>query len=139
MPTKVGYSGNDTYLAVGLETKIAGERNEDESTGKDYTSTAAEWEATVVDLANDSTTVYTGPCLCGGVWVNGANLTGSAVHLLKDNTTNKLSFSNVNANTNLGFPAFRCQTSLVVDPVNDATGTITVFWRPMDPTNTWTS
>lgn len=139
MPTKVGYSGNDTYLAVGLETKIAGERNEDESTGKDYTSIAEEYEATLVSLVDDSTTVYTGPCIFAGFVVNGAALTGSAVNLIKDGSTNKFSFGNLAANALQIYPASRFFTSLVIDPVNDATGSITVFWRPMDPTNTWTS
>lgn len=48
MATKVNYSGGDTYLATGLETKIAGERNTDSST-TDYLITRNECNVTICD------------------------------------------------------------------------------------------
>lgn len=84
----------------------------------------------VVNVADDSTTVYSGPCLLFGVYVN----TALSAHALpiKDNATTVVSIAaSAAVGTNITFPGIRMETSLVVDPDNAATGSVTVAYRPL--------
>ena len=86
----------------------------------------------VVDIADDITTVYTGPCMLYGIYVNTV-LSAHAVPI-QDGTTAVITLiSTLAAGTNLEFPGIRFETSLVVDPNNAGTGNITVIYRPVNP------
>lgn len=82
----------------------------------------------VVNVANDSTTVYAGPCYLWGVYVN----TGLSAHVLpiQDNTTAVVSIAaSAAAGTNITLPGIYLATSLVVDPNDAATGSVTVAYE----------
>ena len=86
----------------------------------------------VVNVADDITTVYTGPVMLYGIYVN----TVLSTHVLpiQDGTTAVITLPiDLAAGTNLGFPGIRFETSLVVDPDNAATGNITVIYRKVNP------
>lgn len=84
-----------------------------------------------VNVATDSTTVYNGPCLFYGAIVT----TALSAHALpiQDGATVLCSFvASAAVGVNYMFTAgVRCETSLVVDPNDAATGGITVFYRPL--------
>lgn len=86
----------------------------------------------VVDVAANSTTVYTGPCLLHGIYVDAA-LSAHACPVV-DNATTKFSLvASLAAGTSLQFPGgILFETSLVIDPNDAATGTIAVFYQPLD-------
>jgi hypothetical protein len=87
----------------------------------------------VVDVADNSTTVYTGQVLVYGVYVN----TVLSAHAcpIQDGSTAKITLpASLTAGTNLTFPGVRFNTSLVVDPNDAATGNITIFYRPVNMT-----
>lgn len=84
-------------------------------------------KATVVNVADDSTTVNTGVCYLYGVYVN----TGLSAHALpiKDDTTTIVTIpASAAAGSMYNFPGIKFRTSLIVDPDNSATGNITVAW-----------
>ena len=84
----------------------------------------------VVDVSVNSTTVYSGPCILYGVYVN----TALSAHALPiaDNTTTVVSIAaSAAAGTNITFPGIRFETSLIVDPNDAATGSVTVAYRPL--------
>jgi len=91
-------------------------------------SQSAEWNYTVVDLSTDSTTVYTGKCILHGIIVSVA--LSAHLTLIKDNTTTVagLPASAAAGYTLNGFD-MRILTSLIIDPDNAGTGTITVVWK----------
>lgn len=82
-------------------------------------------------LTTDSITIYNGPCILFGIYVNAAISNHSTV--IKDGTTAVLTLPNSAA---LGamytFPGIRFETSLVCDP-DDATttGDLTFAYRPI--------
>ena len=87
-------------------------------------------KALVVDLAANSTTVFDGPCLLLGVWVN----TALSAHAcpIKDGAAAVVTLpASLAAGQNPPFPGVRFETSLVVDPDDAATGNITVFYLPL--------
>lgn len=89
------------------------------------------WYCASVDLANNSTTVSATPCLVKGWEVT--SVMSAHVCLIKDNTTPIMAIpaSSV-AGTGVDYLGARWfQTSLVVDPDDVATGTITVYYRPI--------
>lgn len=90
-----------------------------------------ECEYAVVNVADDSTTVYTGACLFFGATVS----TGLSAHPLpiQDGANVIAGFAaSAAAGTTISTGAgIRCNTSLVVDPNNSATGTITVWFRKL--------
>lgn len=91
-----------------------------------------ECDYAVVNVADNSTTVYTGPCILYGVYVN----TGLSAHVLPllDGTTTVVSVAaSAVAGTNHTFPGIRFNTSLIVDPNDAATGSVTVVYRPVNP------
>jgi len=89
----------------------------------------AGWIYQSVDCSTDSTTVYAGPCLLRGVIVS----VGLSAHLvlIKDGSTTVAGLAaSAAAGTNLNCYDMRLVTSLVVDPDNSSTGTITVVYKP---------
>lgn len=84
----------------------------------------------VVDVATDSTTVYNGPAILFGVYVN----TGLSAHALplKDSSTTVVTLpASAAAGAMYTFPGIRFETSLIVDPNDAATGNVTVAYRPI--------
>jgi hypothetical protein len=97
---------------------------------RESTLVMTECQYAVVNVATDSTTVYTGPCLYYGAAVT----TALSAHAcpIQDGSTVIDSFAASSAvGTVHSWPGVRCETSLVVDPDNSGTGTITVFYRPV--------
>lgn len=85
----------------------------------------------VVDVAADSITVYAGPCILYGVYVN----TALSAHALpiQDNSTAIITLvASLAAGNSLQWPSgIRFETSLVVNPNDAATGNVTVLYRPI--------
>ena len=87
-----------------------------------------------VNVATDSTTVYTGPCIYYGCVVTTA-LSAQAMPILDGSTTIDSFAASSAVGTYHGFNhGVRCATSLIVDPNDAATGNVTVFYRPINPT-----
>ena len=83
----------------------------------------------VVDLSDDSTTVYTGSGVIRGFYVN----TTISNHTtdVDDDTTNLLTIAaQTPAGTWTPVGDIEFLTSLIVDPDNAATGSITVVYKP---------
>jgi hypothetical protein len=92
-----------------------------------------EWTYTVVDLSTNSTTVSAAPAIIGNIWVNtvlsahacpildGATTIWSLPASTPVTTTDATSFKHLHGT--------RCETSLIVDPNDAATGAIVVQWR----------
>lgn len=88
------------------------------------------WLYSVVDVADNSTTVHTGKAVVKCAWVN----TALSAHALpiKDGTTTVRSFAaSASANTELDLHETRFETSIVVDPDDSATGEIVVIYKPI--------
>ena len=88
-----------------------------------------ECEYATVDVADNSTTVVSGPCVFYGAIVT----TALSAHVLpiQDNTSPIAAFAaSAAAGTAVLLPnGVRCVTSLVLDPNDAATGNVTVFFR----------
>lgn len=85
-----------------------------------------------VNCATDSTTVYNGPCLYFGAVVT-VVLSAHAV-IITDGAGATLDQFAASAavGTKVSWPVgVRCDTSLVVNPDDSSTGTITVIYRPL--------
>lgn len=88
----------------------------------------------VVDVADNSTTVYTGPCIYYGSIVTTA-LSAHALPILDGSNTVDAFAASAAVGTYHGLNhGVRCATGIVVDPNDAATGNITVFYRPINPT-----
>ena len=87
--------------------------------------------ATVVDLSENSNTVISDvPALLLGIHVN-VVMSAHAV-TIDDGTTAKITLAaSTAAGTNINCYAGVFSTSLVVNPNDSSTGTITVFYRPL--------
>ena len=86
----------------------------------------------VVAVADDTTTVYTGPCMLYGVYVN--TVLSAQVLPIKDGTTTVITLpASAGAGTHYPIPGIRFETSLIVDPDNSATGNVTVAYRKVNP------
>lgn len=93
-----------------------------------------ECDYAVVDVANNSTTVYTGACIYYGACVTTV-LSAHALPVLDGANTIDSFAASAAVGTYHGFNhGVRCATSLIVDPNDAATGNITVFYRPINPT-----
>jgi len=89
-------------------------------------------EYAVVPVATDSTTVFSGPCMIYGVYIN----TVLSTHVLpiKDGATTVITLPvDAAAGTHFPLPGIRFETSLIVDPHDDATGNVTVAYRKVNP------
>lgn len=84
-----------------------------------------------VDASTNSTTVYTGPCVYYGAVITTA-LSAQALPI-KDgsNTIDSFAASAAVGTSHFLAAGIRCDTSLVVDPDDAATGNLTVFYRPL--------
>lgn len=115
---------------------LSGERLRTSSTGADHMAVSGEWAISdAIDLSgNDSTTIYNGPCVLGGVWVE--TTIGTAAVTLDDNVTARATLP---VALPIGMHAFEVifGTSLIVNPADTSTGIIRVKWRPLDPAVTW--
>ncbi len=90
-----------------------------------------ECEYTVVDLDDDTTTVFTGPCILFGLTVTTA-LTAQVLPVL-DGAVNIAGLpASAAVGTTTQYAGIRCNTSLIVDPDNAATGRVTVIWRKVN-------
>jgi hypothetical protein len=96
--------------------------------------THTECDYAVVDVSNNSTTVYTGPCIYYGATVT----TVLSAHDLpiQDGTSpiDALPASAAVGTSHNFASGIRCNTSLVVDPNDAATGSVTVYYRPINLT-----
>lgn len=85
---------------------------------------------TTVDTSSDTVTVYSGPAILLGVYVN--TVLSAHTVVIQDNATAKITLpATLAAGTNLAFPGVRFETSLVVNPDDSSTGNITIFYRPL--------
>ncbi len=90
-----------------------------------------ESEYSVVSVTDNSTTVFTGPCILTGVYVN----TTLSAHVLPitDGATTVVSLDSSTAvGTNVNFPSLRFNTSLIVNPDDAGTGSVTVAFRKVN-------
>jgi hypothetical protein len=115
----------------------AGERNEDSTTGTDYQATSEECASSdAIDLSNNaSTTVWPGPALLLGIWVEAT--IGTASITIDDNATSRLA---VPVAIPIGvhrLPGVIFETSLVVNPQDSSTGQIRLLYKPLDASVTW--
>lgn len=101
---------------------------------RDAQLVTAECDYAVVNVATDSTTVYNGPCLYFGATVTTA-LSAQACPILDgSNTIDSFAASAAVGASHIFLHGVRCATNLVVDSDNSGTGTITVFYRPINAT-----
>ena len=84
----------------------------------------------VVDVAANSTTVYNGPAILFGVYVNTV-LSAHTCPITDGSTTVITLPASWAAASSATFPGIRFETSLIVDPNDAATGNITVAYRPI--------
>lgn len=92
-----------------------------------------ECDYSVVDVANNSTTVYTGPCIYYGCVVTTV-LSAHAMPIYDGSNIIDSFAASAAVGTYHGFNhGVRCATGLLVDPNDAATGNVTVFYRPMNP------
>ena len=96
------------------------------------TNVFTETDYGVVDLNDNSTTVFTGPCTLHGIYVN--TVLSAQVCPVLDGTTTVVSLpASTAAGTSILYPGIRFNTSLIVDPNDSATGSITVAYRRVNP------
>ncbi len=101
---------------------------------RDAQLVVAECDYLAVDVANNSTTVYTGACLYFGCIVTTA-LSAHALPILDgSNTIDSFAASSAVGTAHLLLHGVRCATGILVDPNDSATGNVTVFYRPINPT-----
>lgn len=81
----------------------------------------------VVNVADNSTTVVDGRCFLYGVYVNTA-LSAHALPINNDTTTLVTIPASAAAGAHYSFPGILFDTSLVVDPNDAATGNITLAY-----------
>jgi hypothetical protein len=90
-----------------------------------------ECEYTVVDLADDTTTVFTGPCVLYGLTVT-TILTAQPLEVLDGAVIIAALAASAVVGTTTQYAGIRCNTSLIVDPDDAATGRVTVIWRKVN-------
>lgn len=93
-------------------------------------ATSFEFDSDVVDLSDNSTTVYTSRCLVRSVYVN----TDMSAHALaiKDGTTTVFTIpASTPAGIRFQLGDAHFKTSLVADPDDSATGSITITYKPV--------
>lgn len=104
-----------------------------DGTGTSYEATnGVHYESfySVVNVADNSTTVYNGPAILLGAYVN----TTLSAHVLPitDAATTVCSLpSAAAAGSVYSFPGIRFETSLIVNPDDAATGSVTIAYRPL--------
>jgi hypothetical protein len=117
-------------ITVGLNRAIAGERNPVSLTNS-YLATKEEANYTVVDVSVNSTTVSSAPAFLYGWYVNTA-LSAHALPLQDDAATVFTIPASLAAGTLIALPAaVSFETSLIANPDDAATGSVTLIWRPI--------
>ncbi len=91
-----------------------------------------ECQYTVVDIADNSTTVFTGPCILYGLTVTTV-LSAQPVDVLDGAVNIAALVASAAVGTTTQYAGIRCDTSLIVDPDDAATGRVTVIWRKVNP------
>ena len=92
------------------------------------TSQGPEWQYTVVDVADNSTTVYDGPCMVKSMWVQ--TVLSAHVCPILDGAVPINSFAaSAAVGTRIEFDGVKFVTSLIIDPNDAATGKIIVVWK----------
>ncbi len=87
-----------------------------------------ECEYSVVNLDDDTTTVFAGPSILYGVYVN--TVLSTHVCPITDASTTVVSLPvDLAAGTSVLYPGIRFETSLIVNPHDSASGSITVAFR----------
>lgn len=85
---------------------------------------------TVVNVADDSTTVSSSPAILYSIHVNTV-LSAHALPVLDASTTVLSLAASSAVGTNLSWPnGIPFTTSLIVDPDNSGTGSVTLVWAP---------
>ena len=84
----------------------------------------------VVNVADDSTTVHDGPAILFGVYVNTV-LSAHALPIQDGSTTVVSVVASAAVGTNITFPGIKFGTSLIVNPNDAATGSVTVAYLPI--------
>lgn len=85
-----------------------------------------------VDLSDNSTTVYASPCRLWGVKV----IADTSAHTvdIKDGSNTLMTIpASQSSLVTQDFHGVRCETNLVVDPDDSATGTLLVIYEPIQP------
>lgn len=101
---------------------------------RDAQLVTAECDYMVVDVADNSTTVYTGPCLYFGATVTTV-LSAHALPVLDGSATiDSFAASSAVGTAHIFLHGVRCATGIVIDPNDAATGNVTVFYRPINAT-----
>jgi hypothetical protein len=101
---------------------------------REATLVQMECDYAVVDVANNSTTVYSGPCIYYGSVVTTV-LSAHALPILDGSNTIDSHVASAAVGTYHPFNhGVRCSTGILVDPNDAATGNITVLYRPINPT-----
>ena len=126
-------SGNLIPLNIsasgGINSELSAGERQTSSETLSYVSVKEDWNYTVVDLSDNSTTVSAAPTIIGNVWVNTA-LSAHACPIKDDTVTVRSLDASSAVNTEfLGMKGTRFETSLIVDPDDAATGLIVVQWR----------
>ena len=113
-------------------TRTWGEYIIDSSGNAQDASTAVHNECLykVVDVGDNTTTVYNGPAILFGVYVNTA-LSAHALPIEDGATTIVTIPASAAAGAMYTFPGIRFETSLIVNPNDAATGGIVVAYRPV--------
>lgn len=83
----------------------------------------------VVDVADNSTTVFTGRVFLYGIYVNTA-LSAHALPIVNGSTTLVTLPASAAAGSHYSYPGILFDTSLIVDPNDAATGSITIAYAP---------
>ena len=103
-------------------------------TTKQAALTHLQTEYSVVDLSDNTTTVYTGSSMLYGVYVNvvmsahGCPVTDGATTVVTIPASSAVG-------AYIPFPGIRFDTSLIVNPHDSATGGISVAYRTVNPTS----
>lgn len=97
------------------------------------TPSSGAWLYTIVDVADDTTTIYDGPALLKSIRVE--TVLSDHVLPIKDDTTIIYSLAASSAvGVFLDFDGILFATKLIVDPNNAATGKVVVAYRPAGAT-----
>jgi hypothetical protein len=92
-----------------------------------------ETDYSVVNTADNTTTVYTGSALLYGIFVN--TVLSAHTVLITDGATTVLTLpASLAAGTNIVLPGIKFSTSLIVNPDDSSTGNITLLYRPLNVT-----
>lgn len=121
--------GSDGAAHVAEQANVSGLRNPSSETNS-YMIAYDDWNLTVIDLSGDASTVVSAaPARIGGVYVN--TVLSAHTVTIDDDVAPKFTLpASLAAGTFLPLKG-RFETSLLVNPNDSSTGSITVLWRPI--------